>query len=69
MRQNVRIQTSQQRGDAPPDRRLKITLVYASGQNEIWEVRESYGSDFYAYSGGKLVRVCPSIGGAREVLA
>ena len=36
---------------------------------EIIEVRESYGSDFYVYAGSKLVRVCPSIGMAREVAA
>lgn len=35
----------------------------------IVEVRESYGSDFYVYAGDKLVRVCPSIGMAREVAA
>jgi hypothetical protein len=35
----------------------------------IIEVRESYGSDFYVYLGEKLVRVCPSIGMAREVAA
>lgn len=35
----------------------------------IVEVRESYGSDFYVYSGEKLVRVCPSIGMARAVMA
>lgn len=33
----------------------------------IIEVRESYGSDFYVYQGEKLIRVCPSIGMAREV--
>jgi hypothetical protein len=35
----------------------------------IHEVRETYGSDFYVYSGDKLIRVCPSIGMAREVAA
>ena len=35
----------------------------------IIEVRESYGSDFYVYAGDKLVRVCPSMGMAREVAA
>lgn len=34
---------------------------------QIIEVRESYGSDFYVYRGEKLIRVCPSIGMAREV--
>jgi hypothetical protein len=36
-------------------------------QVTIHEVRESYGSDFYAYAGDKLIRVCPSLGMAREV--
>jgi hypothetical protein len=35
----------------------------------IHEIREAYGSDFYVYAGNKLVRVCPSIGMAREVAA
>lgn len=38
-------------------------------QVRIVEVRESYGSDFYVYRGDTLVRVCPSIGMAREVAA
>ena len=36
---------------------------------QIIEVRETYGSDFYVYAGDKLLRVCPSIGMAREVAA
>ena len=35
----------------------------------IIEMRESYGSDFYVYQGEMLIRVCPSIGMAREVAA
>ena len=35
----------------------------------IHKVRESYGYDFYVYKGKRLVRVCPSIGMAREVAA
>jgi len=35
----------------------------------IHEVRESYGSDWYVYVGSKLIRVCPSLGMAREVAA
>lgn len=38
-------------------------------QITIHEVREAYGSDFYVYLGSKLVRVCPSLGMAREVAA
>ena len=34
---------------------------------QIVEVREAYGSDFYVYRGDCLIRVCPSIGMAREV--
>lgn len=36
---------------------------------QIIEVRESHGSEFYVYQGEKLVRVCPSIGMAREIAA
>lgn len=36
---------------------------------QIIEVRETYGSDFYVYRGDTLIRVCPSIGMAREVAA
>lgn len=36
---------------------------------QIIEIKESYGSDFYVYKGEKLIRVCPSIGMAREVAA
>jgi hypothetical protein len=35
----------------------------------IHEVREAYGSDWYVYAGDRLVRVCPSLGMAREVAA
>ena len=35
----------------------------------IVRIKESYGTDFYVYVNGHLVRVCPSIGMAREVLA
>lgn len=38
-------------------------------QITIHEVREPYGSDWYVYAGSKLVRVCPSLGMAREVAA
>lgn len=36
---------------------------------QIIEVRESYGTDYYVYVGAKLIRVCPSIGMAREIAA
>jgi hypothetical protein len=35
----------------------------------IVKVRESYGFDYYVYVGEKLIRVCPSLGMAREVAA
>lgn len=35
----------------------------------IVKVRERYGFDYYVYVGEKLIRVCPSIGMAREVAA
>ena len=46
-----------------------MKLIYQHGNVEIYEVAESYGSDFYVYRGSKLVRVCPSIGMAREIAA
>lgn len=36
---------------------------------KIYEVRETYGTDYYVYVGAKLVRVCPSMAMAREVAA
>lgn len=41
----------------------------ATAPIQIIEVRETYGTDFYVYAGDKLLRVCPSIGMAREVAA
>lgn len=35
----------------------------------IIPVRESYGTDYYVYQGTRLIRVCPSLGMAREVAA
>ena len=46
-----------------------MKLVSQEGRVAIWEVAEAHGADFYVYSGSKLVRVCPSIGMAREVAA
>lgn len=46
-----------------------MKLVYTFKAVEIWEVMEAYGSDFYVYRAGSLVRVCPSLGMAREVAA
>ena len=36
---------------------------------QIIEVKESYGIDFYAYLGCKLLRVCPSREMAESVIA
>ncbi len=38
-------------------------------QVKIIRVTEAYGGDFYVYRGETLIRVCPSIGMAREVAA
>jgi hypothetical protein len=46
-----------------------MKIVSQSGNVAIWEVSESYGSDFYVYVGDKLIRVCPSLGMAREIAA
>ena len=48
-----------------------MKLIFKNGPFEIWEVHESYGSDFYVY--GVLAsgdpRICPSLGMAYEVAA
>lgn len=46
-----------------------MKLIAKHGKVAIWEIEESYGSDFYVYDGETLVRVCPSIGMAREIAA
>lgn len=46
-----------------------MKLVYENQAVTIWAVTEAHGSDFYVYDGSTLVRVCPSIGMAREVAA
>lgn len=46
-----------------------MKLIYKSGAVEIWEVAEAYGSDFYVYGVAADVRVCPSIGMARALVA
>ncbi len=46
-----------------------MKLVHKTATVEIWEVSESYGSDFYVYRNGKLARVCPSLGMAHEIAA
>ena len=44
-------------------------LVEKHGPVEIWQIEETYGPDFYVYSGSRLVRTCPSLGMARDVAA
>jgi hypothetical protein len=47
-----------------------MTLIFKHGKFEIWQVRETYGFDYYVYgvteSGDP--RVCPSDGMARELV-
>ncbi|WP_404713215.1 hypothetical protein [Sphingomonas sp. MMS24-J13] len=38
-------------------------LIMQRGTVAIWDM----GGEWYVYNGAKLVRVCPSIGMAREV--
>lgn len=40
-------------------------LIFQNGSVTCWEM----GDEFYVYAGVRLVRVCPSIGMAREVAA
>lgn len=44
-----------------------MKLIERSGQTEIWH--DPRADEFYAYVGEKLIRVCPSLGMAHEVLA
>lgn len=41
------------------------TLIERSGAANIWQL----AGEYYVYQGVRLVRVCPSIGMAREVAA
>lgn len=48
-----------------------MKLVFKKGAIEIWEVVESYGSDFYVYGVTRSgdPKVCPSLGMAMEFAA
>lgn len=46
-----------------------MKLIFQNGAVKIWEITEAYGPDFYVYDGDTLIRVCPSIGMAREMAA
>lgn len=46
-----------------------MRLIFKQGPVEIWEVRESYGSDFYVYGYTSSPYVCPSLAMARSVAA
>ena len=48
-----------------------MKMIEKHGKIEIWEVVESYGSDFYVYgvTVGGDARVAPSLGMAREIAA
>ena len=44
-----------------------MQLIAAYADIEIWH--DARADEYYVYGGGKLARVCPSIGMAREVAA
>lgn len=46
-----------------------MTLIEKRGRIEIWEVRETWGFDYYVYGVLSDPVVCPSLGMAREVAA
>lgn len=46
-----------------------MRLIEKHGQVEIWEVTESYGSDFYVYGVLSDPIVCPSLDMARATAA
>ena len=46
-----------------------MVCLYKSGAVEIWEIRESYGSDFYVYGVLSDPIVCPSLGMAQAKAA
>lgn len=48
-----------------------MNLIFKSGPIEIWQVRASYGFDYYVYgvTVGGDPRICPSVGMAYEVAA
>ncbi|MFL6864089.1 MAG: hypothetical protein ACJ8DZ_13930 [Allosphingosinicella sp.] len=44
-----------------------MRCLLQTSTTEIWH--DVGAGEFYAYAGGRLIRVCPSEGMAREVLA
>ena len=44
-----------------------MVRVYATATTEIWHDKQA--DEFYAYTGDKLLRVCPSLGMAHEIVA
>lgn len=46
-----------------------MRCIYKNGSIEIWEVRESYGTDYYVYGVTRDPYVCPSLEMARSVAA
>jgi hypothetical protein len=46
-----------------------MRTIYQQGKASIVAMREAYGEDYYVYDGDKLIRVCPSEGMAREIVA
>jgi hypothetical protein len=46
-----------------------MKLIFKNGPIEVWEVRESYGFDYYVYGLLSDPIVCPSLGMAARLIA
>lgn len=46
-----------------------MRLVFKNGSIEIWEVKETYGFDFYVYGIMRDAVICPSLDMARAKIA
>jgi hypothetical protein len=46
-----------------------MRMIFKNGPVEIWQVRESYGFDYYVYGVTSDPYVCPSLDMARAVAA
>ena len=44
-----------------------MRLIESASRTEVWH--DASADEYYAYADGRLVRVCPSLGMAREVVA
>lgn len=45
------------------------SITQIRGNIHVIEFDETWGPDFYLYQGDTLIRVCPSMGMAREISA